>query len=145
MYIGGLHSATLPILRPTGPGSTEQAETERQAELRRLQVTDRRVRSHEQAHSAVGGRYAGAPQYEFQRGPDGVLYAVGGEVTIDSAPVAGDPQATIDKMKIVHAAALAPTDPSAQDHRVAAQALQEKLSAELALAAERGSVIDTRA
>ena len=53
-------------------------------------------------------------------GPDGNRYAIGGEVSIDVAPVDGDPEATIAKMEIVKAAALAPAEPSAQDRKVAA-------------------------
>jgi hypothetical protein len=95
-------------------------------EIRRLQVRDREVRAHEAAHASVGGAYAGAPTYSFERGPDGRAYAVGGEVSIDVAPIAGDPQATLTKARQVHAAALAPAEPSSQDMRVAqrAQALE---------------------
>ena len=88
----------------------DESESEEVAEL---QATDRRVRAHEQAHASVGGQYASAPQYTLQRGPDGVLYAVAGEVDIDIAPVPNDPEATIEKMQIVQAAALAPIDRSA--------------------------------
>ena len=45
-----------------------------------LKSTDREVRAHEQAHAIAGGQHAGAPSYEYQRGPDGRQYAVGGEV-----------------------------------------------------------------
>ena len=62
--------------------------------------------------------------FTYQRGPDGVQYAVGGEVGIDTSPVAGDPEATLAKAQRIRAAALAPAEPSAQDLRVAAQAAQ---------------------
>ncbi len=104
---------------PENPGDLTKAEEEQVAELRRV---DREVRRHEAAHAAVGGAYAGAPSYTFERGPDGQLYAVAGQVSIDTAPVDGDPAATIQKLQIVRAAALAPGDPSAQDRAVAAQA-----------------------
>ncbi len=93
-----------------------------QEEIRELAARDREVRSHEQAHAAVGGRYAGSPVYEFVRGPDGVSYAVGGEVSISTSPVAGDPEATIIKAQQIRRAANAPAEPSAQDRRVAAEA-----------------------
>lgn len=105
--------------------------------LRKLKARDREVRAHEQAHQAVGGAYAGAVSYTYQRGPDGAQYAVGGEVSIDVAPVAGDPQATIDKMRTVRAAALAPAEPSGQDRAVAAQAMQLMLQAQTELAMMR--------
>ena len=97
------------------------------SEFRRI---DRQVRAHEQAHALVGGRHAGAPQYSFQRGPDGVNYAVAGRVSIDTAPVPGDPEATIEKMQTVQAAALAPLNPSAQDRQVAARAQAQEIRAE---------------
>ncbi|MFK7828651.1 MAG: putative metalloprotease CJM1_0395 family protein [Congregibacter sp.] len=101
--------------------------------VRELAARDREVRAHEQAHANVGGRYAGSPTYSFQKGPDGRQYAVGGEVSIDVSPVPGDPQATIDKARIVRRAALAPAQPSSQDRAVAAEAtaIQQQASAEL--------------
>lgn len=95
-----------------------------QAEIRELAARDREVRAHEQAHMSVGGQHAGSVSFTYERGPDGRMYAVGGEVPIDTAPVVGDPQATIDKMEQVRRAALAPAEPSAQDRSVAAQAAQ---------------------
>ena len=93
-----------------------------QQQISELASRDREVRSHEQAHAAVGGSYAGAPTYSFKRGPDGQTYAVSGEVSIDVSPIPNDPAATLRKMELVQQAALAPAEPSAQDLRVAAQA-----------------------
>jgi len=90
--------------------------------IEELKARDREVKAHEQAHKAVGGQYTGAISYNYQSGPDGKRYAVGGEVPIDVSPISGDPQATITKMTIVRAAATAPAEPSAQDLSVAAQA-----------------------
>tara|TARA_R110002126_G_scaffold21924_2_gene78755 strand:- start:98 stop:850 length:753 start_codon:yes stop_codon:yes gene_type:complete len=113
-----------------------EAESQRvtQLEVSELAARDRDVRSHEQAHMAAGGQHAGAVQYEYDRGPDGRLYAVGGEVGIDTTPVAGDPQATIEKMEQVRRAALAPAEPSGQDLAVAAQAAQAVAQARSELA-----------
>src|SRR5690554_3203189 len=105
-------------------------------ELRSLKARDREVRAHEQAHQAVGGQYAGSVSYTYQRGPDGNQYAIGGEVSIDISPVEGDPQATIEKMRQVRAAAMAPAQPSGQDRAVAAQAMQIMLQAQSELAVE---------
>jgi hypothetical protein len=107
-------------------------------ELTELKARDREVRAHEAAHQAVGGQYAGAMSFTYQRGPDGAQYAVGGEVSIDLSPVQGDPQATIQKMQTVRAAAMAPAEPSGQDRAVAAQAMQILLQAQSELAAESG-------
>ena len=93
-----------------------------QQEIKSLKLRDQEVRSHELAHAAVGGAYTGAPSYSFAVGPDGNKYAVGGEVSVDLAPIDGNPSATIAKMQKVHAAALAPANPSIQDTRVAASA-----------------------
>ena len=99
-----------------------QQQAQQQQQISELASRDREVRSHEQAHAAVGGSYAGAPTYSFKRGPDGQAYAVGGEVSIDVSPIPNDPAATLRKMELVQQAALAPAEPSAQDLRVAAQA-----------------------
>ncbi len=92
------------------------------------------MRNHERAHAAVGGQYAGAPVYQYERGPDGVSYAVSGEVSISTGAVSGDPQATISKAQQIKRAALAPADPSPQDRRVAANATQMEFEARQELA-----------
>lgn len=118
----------------TGPNNLSEEE---QAQVRELKKRDQEVRRHEQAHANVGGQYAGAPNYEYQRGPDGQNYAVGGHVSIDVAPVRGDQEATIRKMDIVKRAALAPTEPSPADRSVAAQADATRLQAIAELARKR--------
>ena len=112
---------------------------EEKAIVAKMSARDREVRNHEEAHAAVGGQYAGAPSYEFAVGPDGRRYAVAGSVAIDVSPVRGDPEATIDKMEIVKAAALAPAEPSGQDRRVAAQATANQLAAVAELNALRNA------
>ncbi|HKL78380.1 MAG TPA: putative metalloprotease CJM1_0395 family protein [Gammaproteobacteria bacterium] len=92
-------------------------------QMRKLKTRDREVRMHEQAHLAAGGKHTqGGANFQYQRGPDGQLYAVGGEVQIDTAKVPGDPQATLEKAETIRRAALAPAEPSAQDMQVAAKA-----------------------
>ncbi|MFN2362537.1 MAG: putative metalloprotease CJM1_0395 family protein [Marinobacter sp.] len=117
------------------PQGLDEAELK---ELTDLKARDREVRAHEAAHQAVGGQYAGAISYVYERGPDGTQYAVGGEVSIDTSPVQGDPQATIEKMRVVRAAALAPAEPSPQDRAVAAEAMQLMLQARSELSSELG-------
>ena len=96
------------------------------------------MRAHEQAHLAAAGPYAnGAPTFEFQTGPDGRQYAVGGEVSIDASPVPGDPEATVRKAQAVKRAALAPRDPSEQDRAVVAQAAQLEAQARQEVKAEK--------
>lgn len=102
----------------------QEPSQEEQRQIQELKKTDREVKAHEAAHANVGGQYAGAPSYEYVTGPDGRRYAVAGSVPIDTSKVAGDPQATIEKMRQVQRAALAPADPSSQDLKVAAMAAQ---------------------
>ncbi|RMF77562.1 MAG: hypothetical protein D6744_11220 [Planctomycetota bacterium] len=109
-----------------------------QAKVRELKQRDAEVRRHEAAHQAAAGPYAaGGPSFEYERGPDGHNYAVGGEVQIDTSPIEGDPEATIRKMQQVRAAALAPAEPSAQDRKVAAQAAAAAQQAQAELATQR--------
>ena len=128
---------TMPGQDEVGPDGLKRDsfELSKEAEeIRQLQARDREVRAHEAAHAAAGGAHAGAPSYTFEHGPDGQSYAVGGEVSINVSPVAGDPEATLQKAKQVRAAALAPAEPSAQDMKVAqrAQAMAAKARMEVA-------------
>ena len=117
-----------------GSSAARELSEDEQAVVDQLAARDREVRNHEEAHARVGGQYAGNPSYTFQEGPDGKQYAIGGEVPIDVSPVADDPEATIVKMEIVKAAALAPAEPSGQDRKVAAlaDAQRQKAIADLA-------------
>lgn len=99
-----------------------QQEKEDRLAIDVLAARDREVRAHEQAHASVGGQYAGSPTYTYQRGPDGVAYAVAGEVAISTSAIAGDPEATLAKARQVRQAAQAPADMSPQDRLVAAAA-----------------------
>jgi hypothetical protein len=109
----------------------EEVKLEKDIELiRELAARDREVRSHEQAHQAVGGQYAGAMEFTFSQGPDGKRYAVGGEVSIDTSKVSGNPEATLRKAEQIRRAALAPAEPSSQDRQVAALATQISLDAQ---------------
>jgi SprA-related family. len=121
----------------TGSGGT-QAERgadgkdlneEEKAEVKELKARDQEVRTHEQAHiSASGGLSMGGASYERQRGPDGRMYAVGGEVQIDTSE-GTSPEDTISKAQQIRRAALAPAEPSGQDRQVAARAAQMEADA----------------
>lgn len=111
-----------------------QQERQVQQVIAQLKSRDAEVRVHEQAHLSAAGQYAtGGASYVYQVGPDGRRYAIGGEVGIDTAPVAGDPEATLQKAWVVQRAALAPAQPSAQDMKVAALAAQMANQARLEL------------
>ena len=134
-----LEHATKPIEKAeSGTGSSSSTEgskekkspstdgselTEEELQLvEELEVRDREVRQHEQAHANVGGQYTGAPELQYTRGPDGRMYATSGEVSVDTSAIPDDPQATIEKMRTIISAALAPAEPSSQDYQVAAKA-----------------------
>jgi hypothetical protein len=108
----------------------ELSEQDRK-EVERLKEIDRKVRAHEQAHlAAAAGLAKGPPRFQYVTGPDGKQYAVGGEVSIDTSPVRGDPEATLQKARQVERAATAPSDPSSQDEQVAADAAEMAQEAE---------------
>lgn len=112
-------------------GDTLTLSTEAQQQLSKLQQRDREVRSHEQAHISAGGQHvSGGASYSYSKGPDGRQYAIGGSVSIDTSPIAGDPEATQEKARMVRSAALAPGQPSAQDQNVAAQAATMEMQAQ---------------
>jgi hypothetical protein len=111
----------------------QQQQQAEQQQLTELKQRDAEVRAHEQAHASLGGQYASSPRYEYERGPDGRRYAVGGEVSIDISE-ASTPEETIRKAQQVKAAALAPAEPSAQDLRVATEATQIALEARTEIA-----------
>eukprot|EP01107_Rhizomastix_libera_P011584 TRINITY_DN29110_c0_g1_i1.p1 TRINITY_DN29110_c0_g1~~TRINITY_DN29110_c0_g1_i1.p1 ORF type:complete len:239 (+),score=-8.81 TRINITY_DN29110_c0_g1_i1:218-934(+) len=113
-------------------GKKELSESEKKV-IEALKKRDNEVRSHESAHMAAGaGLVRGAASYSTQVGPDGQAYAIGGEVQIDMAPEK-DPQATVNKMRQVQRAALAPAEPSGQDRSVASQAAKVAAEAEAEL------------
>jgi hypothetical protein len=102
--------------------------------IAQLRARDAEVRAHEHAHiAAAGGVATGGARYIYIRGPDGKMYAVGGEVSIDTSPVPGNPEQTIEKARKIRRAALAPANPSSQDMRVAAQAVHMEQEARVEL------------
>ena len=127
----------------TGPlaNAAQSARTSSRAaaaQVAKLAAVDQDVRSHEMAHLAAAGPYArGGPTYDEVRGPDGNLYAVAGEVSLDASPIPNDPRATIQKAQTIRAAADAPVDPSSQDRAVAAAAGMMQARAEEQLAASQ--------
>ncbi len=119
---------------PTDNRKAEQQLALIQEQVRTLAARDREVRAHEQAHAAAGGPYAGAPRYQYERGPDGVNYAVSGEVPIDTSK-ASTPEQTLAKAMVIKRAAMAPQEPSSQDRKVAQEAIAMAADARRELAA----------
>jgi len=134
--------------KPVAESTDEKAQTsgaqnpgglsiEEQRQVDQLVATDRKVRAHEMAHVSAGGELVqGGASFDYQTGPDGKRYAVGGEVSIDTSK-GRTPEETIPKAQKIRAAALAPADPSPQDNRVAALATQMEMQAYQDLALQR--------
>ncbi len=123
----GSGSSKRPSLEAVRAGNKKVAGPQPSAaearQIAQLQQIDQQVRQHERAHIAAGGNLVlGAPTFQYVTGPNGRRYAVGGEVRIDTSPVEGDPEATLLKAQQIRRAALAPSNPSAQDRSVAAKA-----------------------
>jgi len=124
----------------TKPKSINELDSEEKAILAQLQASDSKVRAHESAHlSAAAGIAAGGASFTYERGPDGRMYAVAGEVPI-SISEGKDPQDILKKMRQVEAAAMAPADPSPQDHAVAASARSGELKALMDLQKEKSEI-----
>jgi hypothetical protein len=114
------------------------SETEKKERIEKLKARDREVRTHEQAHKVAAGPYAvGGPSLQYTIGPDGRLYAVGGEVKLDTSEVPNNPEATIKKAQTLRRAALAPAEISAQDRQVATEARAMEMRARQELMRER--------
>lgn len=125
--------------RQAAPGLAGEQELneEQKQQVKKLKKRDAEVKSHEQAHMASGGGLVqGGASFEYQNGPDGRMYAVGGEVKIDMSRER-TPEATIRKMQQVRRAALAPAEPSGTDRAVAAQASQIETQARIELSTKR--------
>ena len=108
------------------PGQ-ELTEEERK-EVERLKKIDAEVRRHEMAHKMAGGGLTGQIIYEYKTGPDGKRYAVAGHISIDTSPES-TPEATLRKAAAIKRAALAPSNPSPADRKVAQKAQQMEAQA----------------
>lgn len=112
--------------------------SDEKVQVKELQKRDAHVRTHEMAHMAAAGSLAqGGPNYVFQTGPDGKNYAIGGNVKIDTSP-GRTPEESIRKAQQIRAAATAPSDPSAQDMKVAAAASTMATKAQAKVGKEDG-------
>lgn len=97
--------------------------------LAELKTRDDEVRAHEQAHLSAAGEYAtGGATFSYTTGPNGKRYASAGKVPIDTSPE-DTPEATIQKMRTIRRAALAPANPSAADRAIAAQTSSKEMQA----------------
>lgn len=104
----------------------QELSDEEQRQVDELRQRDQEVRAHEQAHAAAGGRNV---RYDYQSGPDGRQYAVGGSADIEITAMSNDHNGKISEARKMRAAALAPSDPSTQDMAVAARATRIEMEA----------------
>ncbi len=91
-------------------------ENDYQRVLQKFKSRDSEVKSHEQAHAA-SGITKGAIQYNYQMGPDGKMYAVGGSVRLDTS-IPDDPKAAQVKLDKIKDAASASSDMSGADSQI---------------------------
>ncbi len=106
-------------------GDAENTET-----LRKLQARDQEVRAHEREHLMAAGTLAtGGPTYEYQTGPDGKQYAIGGSVSMSVTSTPGDEESTRRNAAAAERAAMAPGTPSGQDMLVARDAAYKAAAA----------------
>ena len=114
-----LGAPTVP--EAVGGDASSAAGKDEAARIRELQRIDSEVREHERAHQSAGGALTGAAKFKFERGPDGQLYAVAGEVPVSLGP-GRTPEETLQRARTARAAAYAPANPSGADRAVAAMA-----------------------
>ncbi len=92
--------------------------------LSRYKDSDAQIRQHEQAHAS--SLTASTPDYDYQVGPDGKLYATGGEVRIDTS-IPDDEKAAAFKLSQMQDASSAPNELSAADAQISRTANLNKL------------------
>ena len=98
------------------------------------------IYAHEMAHKMAGGSFAGA--ISIERNSQGI--PVSGHVPIQMPSLnKKNPQATIDHANTVIRAAMAPSDPSSQDYKVAQQAQNIKMQAVAFKQKHQGKKLDT--
>lgn len=100
------------------------------------------IYSHELAHKSAGGALAGS--IVIERNADGIPFA--GHVDIKMPALnPNNPQKTINDANTVIRSAMAPSDPSDQDYRVAAQAQSIKMQAQAVKDKNVGNKLDFNA
>lgn len=118
----------------------DELSQEEKLQVAKLQKRDSEVKAHEAAHLASGAGLIRGLNYSYEKGPDGKQYAVGGEVMLDTSK-GKTPQETIQKSEQIKRAALAPSNPSSADLKIAANAEAMKNNAQSEL---RKELIDTK-
>lgn len=93
--------------------------------LEKFKTKDAQIKAHEQAHAANAPTVGGI-SYNYQQGPDGKMYAVGGSVRLDVS-IPQDPKSAELKLEQLKKSALSPSNPSGADLSIASQANLNKM------------------
>jgi hypothetical protein len=93
--------------------------------LNKFKKMDLEVRSHEQAHATIGATTTPI-SYNYQEGPDGKMYAVGGSVRLDTS-MPSDPKAAQFKLDKIKDAVTSVDIPSSADIAISSQVNLNKL------------------
>ncbi len=125
----GVNQSRNTIEKDKEKQTPQKLTTDEERVVRDLQSRDSEVKAHEAAHQAAGGGMTGAASYTYQQGPDGKMYAIGGEVSI-AMKEGRTPQEKIANARQVAAAAMAPANPSPQDYAVASSARVMEMKAQ---------------
>ena len=97
--------------------------------LAKFKQSDAQVRTHEQIHASIG--HTTTPiSYNYQKGPDGKMYAVGGSVRFDTS-MPSDPKAAAFKLDQIQKAASSVTGASGADNMIASQTNLNKILLQL--------------
>jgi len=97
--------------------------------LAKFKNKDAEIRLHEQAHASIGPTTSPI-SYNYQQGPDGKMYAVGGNVRLDTS-MPDDPKAAAFKLDMLQKAASGPTHMSNADGAIANQSNLNKILLQL--------------
>ena len=97
--------------------------------LEKFRNKDAEIRTHEQAHASIG--HTTSPiSYNYQEGPDGKLYAVGGSVRLDTS-IPDDPKAAAFKLDMIQKAASGVAEASPADRAISSQSNLNKILIQL--------------
>lgn len=100
-------------------------ENDYQRVLNKFKNKDSEVKTHEQTH-ASGATTTSAINYNYQVGPDGKLYAIGGSVRFDTS-IPKDPQSAKVKMDQLQSASSSVSSLSGADASIAQTASLNKM------------------
>jgi hypothetical protein len=107
----------------SNPKNYDQKDFERV--LDKFKKTDLEIRTHEQAHATIG--HTTAPiSYNYQKGPDGKMYAVGGSVRLDTS-IPKDPKEAMYKLDQIKKASSGVDNQSSADIGISTQASLNKM------------------